>query len=94
MSYPYTNLYGDISVTVTYNSVDIKMDVSAGLPVVEQLADVLIRHGLTKQETLNGNGKFAYKLQHVEAGNADLTYGETFAQQGVHDGDTLLIAGV
>lgn len=89
MAYPYSNLYGDITVSVILAgdaSSAKAIDVAAGLPVVDQLADLLIRHGITKAATLDANGQFAYKLQ---KGGADLTNGETFAQQGVHDGDTL-----
>ena len=92
MAYPYTNLYGDISVSVTLATEDAKpIDVSAGLPVVDQLADILIRHGITKADSLDAKGQFVYKLV---KGATDLTYGETFAQQGVHDGDTLDIVAV
>ena len=92
MAYPYTNLYGDISVSVTLAAADAKpIDVSAGLPVVDQLADILIRHGITKADSLDASGQFVYKLQ---KGGTDLVYGKTFAQQGVHDGDTLNIATV
>lgn len=91
MAYPYSNLYGDISVTVAFNSVIIPMDVSAGLPVLDQLADILIRHQITKPNTINANGQIAYKLQ---KGATDLDNGKTFAQQGVHDGDALTIATV
>lgn len=94
MAYPYSNLYGDISLSVTLAgaAASVKaIDVAAGLPVVDQLADLLIRHGINKADTLNANGQYAYKLQ---KGGSDLTYGETFAQQGVHDGDTLDIVTV
>lgn len=93
MAYPYTNLYGDISIIVSYNSVDIPLDISAGLPVVDQLADILVRHGITKEATLGLNGQFAFELTRT-SGVTPLLYGETFAQQGVHDGDTLTIAAV
>jgi len=92
MVYPYSNLYGDISISVTLNGSSAKaIDVSAGLPVVDQLADILIRHGINKAASLATDGQFVYKLQ---KGSNDLTYGETFAQQGVHDGDTLNITTV
>jgi hypothetical protein len=93
MAYPYSNLYGDISITVTNAGIDSKpMDVSAGLPIIDQLADILVRHGITKAASLNANGQLAFKLQN-EA-NDDLVTGETFAQQGIHDGDILDIVEV
>jgi hypothetical protein len=58
---------------------------------VDQLADILVRHGISKPNSLDGNLQFVYKLQ---AGGSDLLMGSTFAQQGVHDGDTLDIVAV
>lgn len=97
MTYPYTQLVGNANVTVTATaaaavdgSVSQKHTISLGLPVIQELAGLLHWFKIERTRHLNGSLP-AYKITH---NGSDLEYGLTFAAQGVHDGDALVIADV
>lgn len=98
MVYPYTQLLGEITLSVTATAtgavdglVAQAIDVSAGLPVGDQLADLLVRFKIPKTSHLDANKQLAFKVTHS---SGDLLYGKTFAAQGVHDGDGIILADV
>lgn len=98
MAYPYTQLYGDITLNVTATatgavdgSTSQKIDVSAGLPVVDQLADLLVRFKIPKASHLDNNKQLKFK---VTFSGSDLDNGSTFAAQSVRDGDSIVLEDV
>lgn len=98
MAYPYTQLYGDMTLNVTATAtgavdgaVPQKISVSAGLPVIEQLANLLVWFKIPKAAHLGEDKQLKFKVVH--SGN-DLTYGETFAAQNVRPGDSIILADV
>lgn len=98
MAYPYTQLYGDITLSVTATATGAvdgstaqMIDVSAGLPVIDQLADLLVRFKIPKASHLDDNKQLKFK---VTFAGSDLEVGKTFAQQGVRVGDSIVLADV
>lgn len=98
MGYPYTQLLGEALVSITSTatkavngSVGQNISISLGLPVIEQLADIATRFQIPRSAHLSVKGRPLYKLSKL---GTELSLGLTFAAQGVHPGDVLVLADV
>lgn len=96
MGYPYTQLLGDVRVSVTATAAAAvsgtlaqDIGISLGLPVIEQIADIAVRFKIPRSLHLKTTSRPAYKITY--RGN-DLNPGLTFAAQGVHSGDSIVLA--
>lgn len=96
MTYPYTQLFGDTYVSVTATATGSVggttaqiIGISLGQPVVEQLADIGVRFGIQKASQVSAKARPKLKLTYR---GSDLSPGLTFASQGVHPGDSLVLA--
>lgn len=98
MGYPYTQLLGDTAVTFTSTAtlavegtVAQKIGISLGLPVIEQIADILVRFKIPRSAHLSNKARLLYK---ITFGAVTLDNSLTFAAQGVRRDDVLILADV
>lgn len=96
MAYPYTQLLGDATVSVTstasaaVNGTTAKMvGITLGLPVLEQISELANMFGIPRSAQLSSKSKILYK---VTFNGSDLVLGQTFAAQGVHPGSSIVLA--
>jgi hypothetical protein len=95
------NTYGNIQLTLDAtalaiaprNGTSIFVDVAKGRPMNEALLDILSALGIARADAFPvNNSRPNVKLQ--DAGATDFDMALTFAQQGVREGDTILIEDV
>lgn len=98
MVYPYAQLFGDATVSVTATATGAvngstaqNIGISLGLPVIDQIADIAVRFGIPKTSQINAKARPKFKLTY--RGN-DLVAGYTFAAQGVHSGDSVVLVDI
>jgi hypothetical protein len=86
------NLLVTATATGAYNSgTEQKIDVALGRPALEALADIANAFHLRKGDLTGTTGRYALKLT---ASGSDLDLALSFLQQGVNEGDSIVLADV
>lgn len=98
MPSPLANIAGNANLSVTATATGARLgstaqfiDVALGKPVIEALADIANAFHLRKTALTDTNGRYAVRLR-TGSPLADLSLELTFHQNGINEGDAIVLA--
>jgi hypothetical protein len=99
MPFPIANAYGNGVVLATSTAtgayasgVEQKIDVALGRPMLEALADIANAFHLRKTDLTDTNGQYALRL--TDGGSTTYNLEETWYQQALREGDSVVLESV